>query len=142
MVLTSPDGSTTLDTKSRPLSLLQPTFTGGVSDKILFSRRSLNYDIDETNKTPESSEEVEPIDNMEHFSDNDPLSTPYNDAMFDETINTCPVCARIFTNRSDLVRHTRIHTGEKPFTCPFCDYRSNQRPNVSRHIKIKHPDRF
>lgn len=30
-------------------------------------------------------------------------------------INKCQVCDRIFKKSSDLIRHIRIHTGEKPF---------------------------
>lgn len=52
----------------------------------------------------------------------------------------CPVCYRAFFTKSDMLRHYRIHTGEKPFICPFCPYRANQKPNVSRHIKSRHPE--
>ena len=31
-----------------------------------------------------------------------------------------------------------IHTGEKPFKCPMCDYRSSRKDPVIRHVKFKH----
>jgi len=47
----------------------------------------------------------------------------------------CPLCLKMV---SVLDRHIRIHSGEKPFACHLCDYRSNQSSNLNSHIRKKH----
>ncbi|KAI7882344.1 hypothetical protein K492DRAFT_111737, partial [Lichtheimia hyalospora FSU 10163] len=32
----------------------------------------------------------------------------------------CGYCLRTFARRHDLERHTRVHTGIKPYVCPCC----------------------
>lgn len=32
----------------------------------------------------------------------------------------CGACDKFFHKRSDLQRHARVHSGERPFTCPKC----------------------
>lgn len=55
--------------------------------------------------------------------------------------SSCPVCGKIFegTKRKyRLERHMTIHTGEKPFPCPLCVYRANQKEHLYRHIRNLH----
>ncbi|KAK7080685.1 Zinc finger protein plag1 [Halocaridina rubra] len=54
----------------------------------------------------------------------------------------CPHCFRYFTDRYKRDRHLLIHTGEKPFQCPFCQYRASRKDPVIRHIKFKHTQQF
>ena len=47
-------------------------------------------------------------------------------------------CKAAFKTPSDLQRHTRSHTGEKPYGCPHCPYRAAVKCNLSVHVKKVH----
>ena len=34
-------------------------------------------------------------------------------------------CGAMFKTSSDLKRHTKVHTGEKPYQCEYCDHKVN-----------------
>lgn len=53
-------------------------------------------------------------------------------------VYTCKICGRQMLSNADLVKHTRTHTREKPFKCPFCDCKTTQTSSLYRHMKIKH----
>ncbi|KAB5540295.1 hypothetical protein GE09DRAFT_1245326 [Coniochaeta sp. 2T2.1] len=50
----------------------------------------------------------------------------------------CEFCGRTFARNEHLIRHQRIHTGERPFHCPHCKA-GFQRPDVlAKHIEKLH----
>ena len=50
----------------------------------------------------------------------------------------CHICLKNFMQKSDLTRHLRIHTGEKPFECYLCPYRGNQSTHLKKHLHLVH----
>ena len=57
----------------------------------------------------------------------------------DRFSNQCPDCPKSFKKPSDLVRHYRIHTGEKPFACPHCNRTFTVKSTLDSHLKTHEP---
>ncbi|XP_019901652.1 zinc finger protein 711 isoform X1 [Esox lucius] len=52
--------------------------------------------------------------------------------------HVCVECAKGFRHPSELKKHMRTHTGEKPYCCTHCDFRCADQSNLKTHIKSKH----
>ena len=53
--------------------------------------------------------------------------------------NQCSNCPKSFKKPSDLVRHIRIHTGEKPFVCDKCHRTFTVKSTLDSHLKTHAP---
>eukprot|EP00079_Xenopus_tropicalis_P036802 XP_017950573.1 PREDICTED: gastrula zinc finger protein 5-1-like isoform X3 [Xenopus tropicalis] len=45
----------------------------------------------------------------------------------------CPECGKCFTLKCNLQKHLKIHSGEKPFTCPECGKSFTQKAGLQVH---------
>ncbi|XP_052762831.1 zinc finger protein with KRAB and SCAN domains 1-like isoform X5 [Mya arenaria] len=52
--------------------------------------------------------------------------------------HSCPACGKCFSRPAEVKRHYRIHTGEKPYKCPFCQATFNQKSAKYCHMRKKH----
>lgn len=51
----------------------------------------------------------------------------------------CPCCSYSSAWKSEVDRHSRLHTGEKTFKCANCEYQTFWRGDIRRHVYKRHP---
>ncbi|RZF38298.1 hypothetical protein LSTR_LSTR007896 [Laodelphax striatellus] len=52
-----------------------------------------------------------------------------------KTLQCCHLCEHKFLTASQLQRHLRTHSGERPYSCTVCDYRSAQMDTLKAHFR-------
>ncbi|XP_032940013.2 LOW QUALITY PROTEIN: zinc finger protein CKR1-like [Catharus ustulatus] len=55
--------------------------------------------------------------------------------------NTCSECGKIFSHKSALVKHQKIHSGDRPHVCPDCGKGFIQRSDLTIHRRVHTAER-
>jgi len=53
-------------------------------------------------------------------------------------LHHCQLCDKKFNIKRKFDQHIRVHTGEKPYSCPICAYRCARLDNLNTHTKKSH----
>jgi hypothetical protein len=55
------------------------------------------------------------------------------------TTHQCSACPYKTTSQTNYARHLRIHTKDRPYACPHCEYRSSRTDDLTKHVMRHSP---
>nr|CAH7715624.1 unnamed protein product [Callosobruchus chinensis] len=98
-------------------------------------------DSDHGSSSDEYEDEISCKVCNQQFGDDEELQLHHKTRRLADRSYKCCGCEKIFRDNTQLIVHTRKHTGEKPFTCKICGKNFSVNGNLSKHMRIHTGDR-
>ncbi|KAK0082575.1 hypothetical protein PV325_010170 [Microctonus aethiopoides] len=138
------------------LKLHEKTTHGDTDDDNNITQQTINWNV--TKIEPDSSQQqtetaintelltVNSVNTNEKILLNAVINTNYFKSNDDNQLliqkinkeydNKCEYCPKTFRKPSDLIRHVRTHTGERPYRCEHCDKSFAVKCTLDCHMKV------
>ena len=65
----------------------------------------------------------------------DPSINTADQSMTSPQKNCCPYCGKSWPSNAHLIRHLRVHTGERPFKCDLCNKAYKEKKHLIEHAR-------
>lgn len=108
-------------------------------DRLARTLDPITVDLDRILASPRPEQEARMLEEWSATT-GQPMSAPVAGPSSAGVLRTpnrpaCPTCGKVFSGKTDLNRHLRTHTGERPFICtaPGCDAAFAQLGNLTAH---------
>ncbi|CAG9532987.1 unnamed protein product [Cercopithifilaria johnstoni] len=73
-----------------------------------------------------------------YLTEAEAIEAPIDDQEMNISSRTCSVCGYQGKWVSEMIRHKRVHTNERPFRCKYCSRTSKWKADLVRHVAKTH----